>query len=138
IQKQGVQSGAIIDIRNHMVAITDPKEPMLQVLAMTLIGCSVAYALILLPEHSDTGRRSIAMICGVIGGLIASLIWSAALVAPSEPGIFLSGIRGWVKMGADSEAVHLLIGILVVTLVHDVARRHWSVSGRSAGQRTSE
>ncbi|TDE96004.1 hypothetical protein EXU48_07095 [Occultella glacieicola] len=124
IRAEAVRAGAIVDLDNQIVAITDPRFPILPFALSAAAGAAMVYGLV----YRAGSRRSpadVGLVCGALVACVSLIAWSATSDADhlARPASFAVGWEGWVQFGGRSQAVHLVTVLLGVTLV----RALWAV-----------
>lgn len=127
VQVSGALSGAVYDLNNTVVAVANPSLPLLQYVAIAVLGLLVLYTVTIgnaaLPRSARLGLTA-----GVSAGLLALTVWAFVLRSAwigdnaREPGI-PTGWDGWVLLGGSSPVVHLLFLVAVVAFVLTLRRR---------------
>lgn len=121
VQISGLMHGAIYDLRNVVVAVTDPGLPIAHILALGALS-GLAVLVILVSRRSLersarawflTGFSLTVLGCSVTGmSLYASRDTSAQL-----SGVIPEGIPGWVERGAMESSVHVVLIIALAATV---------------------
>lgn len=114
IQAEAARSGATVNLRNELTAITDPGTPIPQLAAAALIGAVVWFVV-------TAGRRREVRIARVLGFALASLAliaWALVVEESQEFGgpPWAPGYLGWVQVGGQYGGVHLLTVLMVASL----------------------
>lgn len=137
VQAIGQESGAVLDLANEVVGVTEPQVPWGPALGTALLGALAALALTAgaarLP--GATGRDLVA---GFTLSTVVLVFWAFQLDADRvadaiDPGV-LRGWSGWLVEGGTSAAVHVVVLVCVVRpWLGGVAARR-----RTAGDRAPE
>jgi len=129
----GSRDGAVFDLNNELVSITEPRIPGLAMFAAALLSGLVFYVIVV----GFAKRAVLARVSAATGFVVVALtlvVWSftitsdAAPYAASSVGIAL-GWEGWLQEGGPSQAVHLVI----VLALGGALRTLWSARSKEGG-----
>lgn len=113
----GARDGAVFDLNNAVVAITEPHVPYLQMVAVLLLGLLVTYVLLVGTRKQSLPDR-MALAGGFSFGTAALILYSFAGLGGSQASTSIveaemAGWKGWIyKAGSDS-SVHLLLTLIL-------------------------
>lgn len=121
IQGSGNESGAVYDLNNRVVAVTEPRlaiVPMLSV--VTLSGLCVTTVAIFCRRLRADLRNALRLGYAVAGstGVVTAYLWT---VVPQQG--FAEGPRGWVIEGGTMPVFGLCIAISVFLMLHEWSGR---------------
>lgn len=127
VQVIGLQAGAVFDLSNTVVAVTEPRHPVWPSVAIAVLGVLVMVALV---AGGRRGGRP-ALVGGFVVATAALVVWGFALMvdrnsAGEQTVGVLAGWTGWVEKGGLSPAVHVVLLLALASL--------WLGAGRSADQ----
>jgi hypothetical protein len=128
VQIIGLQAGAIFDLNNVVVAVTSPKVPVLQMVAVVAVSGLVMFCLTLGNQRTHNQFR-VLFGAGFTVAITVSIILTA-LVAPergAEGGLpqgVLEGWEGWLQEAAINPAVHVVLLLAIGSLVRGALARN--------------
>lgn len=133
IQAIGVQAGAIFDLKNTVVGITEPRVPVWPLLAIAILSALVIVSLVAVRGAASRGAR-VSLVVGFALVAVAFVVWAFILTAGRDSGTeqtvgVLAGWTGWVEKGGLNSATHLVVILAVASI--------W-LRQRSQGQETVE
>ncbi len=139
IQKRGIQGGAVFGIDNQLVAVTEPRPAIMQVISIAIVaGACMAMLSIALRKRSKSLRISvrIAFVATSIAAATFSLILTAQqirVLSLNEPQP--AWATGWILEGGLNPAIHLSVLIALYLLFvgeHKAPRKATSPSKTDA------
>lgn len=144
VQVIGLQAGAVFDLSNTVVAVTEPRHPVWPSVAIAVLGVLVMVALV---AGGRRGGRP-ALVGGFVVATAALVVWGFALMVDRDSGGeqtvgVLAGWAGWVEKGGLSPAVHVVLLLALASLwlgarrPADPARRQAATSGLSSSSSSS-
>lgn len=117
VQGSGNESGAVYDLNNVVVAVTEPRLAILSTLSIVaLSGLCIAMVVAFSRRLRAGVRNSLRLGYAVAGlaGVVAAYFWT---VVPQEG--FVAGPRGWVIEGGTMAVYQLCIVISILVLIHE-------------------
>jgi cytochrome bd-type quinol oxidase subunit 2 len=113
IQIAGVRGGAVFDIDNQLVAITEPNPGFPQLLAIAAVG-AVSIAVLAFAVRDRSKHTRFAFRSGFVAATLIQVAVSAVLTAqgstfPNLNEIQPRWVEGWVMDGGMNSAVHLIL-----------------------------
>lgn len=140
IQVIAMQSGAVIDLTNSVVAITSPQLPVLPMLALAALSMLMVY--FLATGAQGFRKRRVAFLAG-FGAATLLLVVSSFLFAARravEVGALSQGLaygwKGWIEEGGQNSAVHLVL-FLSVGALWRALRGHPTFADRTSARSVS-
>lgn len=127
IHATGARAGAVYDLRNVVVGITQPAVPWLQLAAIALLSASIVLLGVLTLRK---GSQRLTAVCIASFVLVCLVLIGWAMVALSQEvdasrvssGV-AEGVRGWVEKGGQHAAVHVVVLVAVGLLLRPSARQ---------------
>lgn len=121
LQSEAQRGGAIVDLNNQLVAITEPNYPVLSYLAIGVAGFALLYCL----DWSSSSGTGIE-IGRLLGGMVASIAivltsWMLDSERLTSTQGFAPGWQGWVQFGGKNPALYLIFVILCGLLVRSLS-----------------
>jgi hypothetical protein len=119
VQVIGLQAGAVFDLGNTVVGITEPQVPIWPLLAIVVLSALVIVGLVVL--HRAASRTAgVALIAGFALAAAVVVVWAFILAAGRDSGGeqtvgVLGGWVGWVEKGGLNSATHLVIVLAVAS-----------------------
>lgn len=118
IQSIGVADGAIINLNNEVVAIANPRVPVLQFAAIAVLAVLAVYLVAFGTWRWEKSTR-VCLTLGFVVGLAVSTAWALMSLsqnpAPGEYAI-APGWQGWIEQGGENSAVHIILLISIASI----------------------
>lgn len=113
----GARDGAVFDLNNAVVAITEPHVPYLQMVGVLLLGLLVTYVL-LVGTRKQPFRDRLALSCGFSFGTAALVLYSFAGLGVTNANMSiaeaeLAGWKGWIYQAGRDSSVHFLLALIL-------------------------
>lgn len=121
IQASGSKSGAVYDLNNTVVAVTEPRLPILSSLSIVASSALCVAVIVILASRYSPGARACVRLGYSVLGVIAIVMAYSMMDVPPEG--FLEGWRGWVVEGGSLPVFQLCVVAAVVSLLMGVGRR---------------
>lgn len=121
IRAIGARDGAVFDLTNALVAITEPHVPFVEMISIALMGLLMMYVLFFGTRKQQLSDR-LAMSGGFSVGTAALVLYSFVGLDVSRANTSiveggLVGWRGWIyKAGSDS-SVHLVLALALAWML---------------------
>lgn len=120
VQVIGLQAGAVFDLSNTVVGITEPQMPIWPLLAIVILSALVIIGLVVL-AGATSRSATVWLVAGFSLAAAAFVAWAFALMVGRDSGAeqtvgVLHGWVGWVEKGGLNSAVHLVIALAVASL----------------------
>lgn len=120
VQIIGLEAGAVLDLSNTVVGITDPQVPIWPLLAIVVLSALVVLGLVVV-RGVVSQRAGKLLTAGLALGIAALVVWAFALTfgrgsgADQTVGV-LHGWPGWVEKGGLNSATHLTLFLVIASL----------------------
>lgn len=124
IQIAGLAGGAIFDLSNRLMAVTEPNAGLLQVSGIAAASGAMLWILTRRGTRGSDAPRMLRLGFGT--GTLVQIAIGVALLVTRFSVLDLnrgpaSWLEGWIAAGASNSAVHV---VLIVTVYLVVTRRH--------------
>ncbi|TDW30530.1 hypothetical protein [Cryobacterium psychrophilum] len=134
IQIVGLAGGAVFDLGNQLVAVTEPNAGLLQVLTIAVASGAVLWVLTVAIRRQRSAARFVFRV-GFGLGTVAQVVASVTLLVQGFTVMNLNRgpapwLEGWITEGGSNSAVHVVLIVTFYLLVKSVlAARRGDVEG---------
>lgn len=130
IQASGSRSGAVYDLSNIVVAVTEPRLPILSSVSIVALSALCVAVIVTRVSRFSVGVRRGVRIGYSVLGLIAVVMAYIMMDVPPEG--FLEGWRGWLAEGGSMPVFQLCVVTAAVSFFVGMGRREREVTDFSS------
>lgn len=121
IQVIAQESGAVVDLENTIVAIDEPRLPVLPLAGIAVLSAAALGALWAAPRGDDGRGRTALPAAFALATATLVVVGGASAASPTPlPDGLTPGWRGWLEHGAMSPAVHVMLLLSLALLVRSL------------------
>lgn len=120
IQVIGLQAGAVFDLSNTVVGITEPQVPVWPLLGIVVLSALVIVGLVVF-QGAVPRAAGVSLVAGFALSALVIVVWAFILTAGRDSGGeqtvgVLRGGAGWVEKGGLNSATHVVTALAMASL----------------------